>query len=327
LREVTFYGWADDLPPSVIEDFARESGVQVRYESFESQEEAVDRLRAGASYDVVVFESDWIPALADQGLLAALDFRNLPNFRHVGPEFQDLAVDPGNRHSVPFRYGTTGLLVRRDLVQRPVTRWADLWEADVTGKVAFREMREVMGLTALSLGYPLDSEDPAHLQAVVDRLIALKPKMLPVEVDEEKAVARLLSGECAVLVGWSGDYWQARQQTDTVDYVVPAEGTGLSGDGFVVPATSTRKQDAERRIDFLLRPEVNAAIVNAKAYPTTNRAALELVDPDLRADPVVVPPPEDLKRAAFYRPLSANGERLYQDAWARFLSAGTFASP
>jgi len=185
-------------------------------------------------------ENDWIPTLAAQGLLAVLDFQHLPNFRHVGPEFRDLAVDPGNTHSVPFRYGTTGLLVRRDLVRRPVTRWADLWAEGFTGRVGFREMREVVGLTALSLGYPLDTEDPAHLDAVVGRLIALKPKMVPVQVEEDQAVARLLSGEIAVLVGWSGDYWQA----------------------------------AERPIDFLLRPEVSAAVVNSKAYPTTSQAAL-----------------------------------------------------
>lgn len=326
-REVVFYGWADDLPRSVLADFTRESGIEVRYEAFESQEEAVDRLRAGAPYDVVVIENDWIPTLAAQGLLAVLDFQHLPNFRHVGPEFRDLAIDPGNTHSVPFRYGTTGLLVRRDLVKRTVTRWADLWAEDFTGRVGFREMREVVGLTALSLGYPLDTEDPAHLEAVTERLIALKAKMVPVEVEEEQAVARLVSGQIAVLVGWSGDYWQARERADAVDYVVPAEGTGLWGDGFVIPAASPHRRAAARLIDFLLRPEVSAEIVNSKAYPTTSQAALALVKPELRADPVVFPPAAQLARAAFYRPLSLEGERLYAETWARFLGTGTFASP
>ena len=326
-QAIVLYDWVDDLPQSVLEAFAQESGIQVRYETFESQEEAVERLRTGAAYDVVVLENDWIPTLASQSLLAALDFQNLPNFRHVGPEFRDLAVDPGNRHSVPFRYGTTGLLVRTDLVQRPVTRWADLWAEDFTGRVAFREMREVIGLTALSLGYPLDTEDPAHLRAVVNRLATLKPRMLPVEVDTDKAVAHLLSGEASVLVGWSGDYRAAREQTDAVAYVVPEDGTALWGDGFVVPAASLHRQAAERFIDFLLRPEISAAIVNSKAYPTTSQAALALVKSDVRDDPVVFPPPAQLARATFYRPLSAAGERVYQDAWARFLGTGAFASP
>ena len=160
--ELVFYDWAEDMPQSVLDDFTKKSGITVRYETYESQEEAVENIRKGGSYDVVVLEHDFVPGLVAAGRLAEIDFRKVPNFKNISPNFRDLATDPGNRHTVPYHFGTTGLIVRTDLAKLPVKRWKDLFDARLKGKIAIRpEYRELSGLTLLSLGYPLNSENPS----------------------------------------------------------------------------------------------------------------------------------------------------------------------
>jgi spermidine/putrescine transport system substrate-binding protein len=324
---VIFYDWNDDMPQTVLQEFAQEHGVRVEYRGYESQEKAVANLLAGEVHDVVVVDLDALPGLVEAGRLAPLDYRNIPNFKHVGADFRDLAVDPGNRHSVPYHFGITGLLVRTDLVGRPVRRWADLWDPALGGPIAVRrEMRELIGLTQLSLGQPLDSTDPEHLRLAFERLVALKPQLLPVPVAADEAVPRLLAGDAVVLVGWAEDYRLARAQNPAVEFVVPAEGTGLWGDAFVVPASSRQRALAERLIDFLQRPEISARIVNEKSYATANATARALIDPAIRDDPVAYPPAERLRRMSFYRPLGAQGEQAYASAWRRFLDGGPYAA-
>jgi spermidine/putrescine transport system substrate-binding protein len=321
-KELIFYDWVEDMPQSVLDAFTREFGVKVTYLTFESQEEAVAALHGGKVVDVAVVENPFIPPLVAAKRLTELNFRHIPNFRNISANFRDLAADPGNRYTVPYHYGTTGLLVRTDLVDQPVNSWADLWRSSLRGKVSLRaQPRELIGITLLSLGYALDSETPAEVNGAVNRLITLKPSIHWVEVDSTQATAKLLSGEAHVLLGWPLDYQVAHGANPAVAYVLPREGTALWSDNYVIPTSSPSAATAEVFINFLLRPEISAQIVNEKNYPTANEAALPLVNPEVRNDPVIFPPAEELRRAHFYLPLSPAGEALYQQAWERFSTA------
>jgi spermidine/putrescine transport system substrate-binding protein len=320
--ELVLYNWVDDMPCSVLDAFTREYGVKVNYVTYESQEEAVENIRQGKVYDVAVLENPFIPALVAAKRLTEIDFRQVPNFRNISANFRDLAIDPGNRYTVPYHYGTTGLLVRTDLIGQAVSSWADMWDQRYAGKVALRaQPRELLGLTLLSLGYALDSENPKEVEAAADRLIALKPSALFVEVDTPKAVARLLSGEAVILLGWPLDYQAAHSANPAVAYVLPREGTALWSDNYVIPASSKNRHTAALFINFLLRPEISAQMVNEKNYPTANEAAYPLVNPAVRQDPVIFPSTAELRRAHFYLPLSPAGEALYNQAWERIAAA------
>ncbi len=316
------YNWEGDLPPSVLEAFTRATGIQVRYESFSSQEEAMAELRRGRRADVMVVENPFIPALIAEGRLCELNRQAIPNLRNISANFRDLAIDPGNRFTVPYHYGTTGLLVRTDLVDRPVTRWADLWRPELRGKIALRlQPRELISLALLSLEYDLNSEQPNEVQAAVDKLIELKPSVLWVEVDSTKAAPALLDGRAQVLVGWPLDYQTTHGANAAVAYVLPEEGLPLWSDNYVIPATCRNRAAAGQLIDFLLRPEISAQIVRERNYATANEAALALIAPELRNDAVIFPHAEALRRADFYRPQTSVGLQLYQQAWTRFLQA------
>jgi spermidine/putrescine transport system substrate-binding protein len=126
---LTVYGWTDELAEDVFVDFTAATGIKVESITYESTEEAVENLRSGQAYDVVVIENRFIPSLVKEGLLATIDRSRLPNFRNISLNFRDLMYDPGNRYAIPYSWGTTGLLVRTDLVAEPVRHWADLWDA------------------------------------------------------------------------------------------------------------------------------------------------------------------------------------------------------
>ena len=174
-KELVLYNWVDDMPQSVLDAFTKEYGVKVNYLTFESQEEAVENILQGKVYDVAVLENPFIPSLIAAKRLAEIDFHHVPNFKNISANFRDLAIDPGNRYTVPYHYGTTGLLVRTDLIGNAVTSWTDLWDPRFAGKMALRlQPRELISITLLSLGYGLNSENPDEVNAAVDRLIALK---------------------------------------------------------------------------------------------------------------------------------------------------------
>jgi spermidine/putrescine transport system substrate-binding protein len=324
-QELTFYDWKDDMPQSVLDAFTREYGIKVNYLSYESQEEATATIRAGQVYDVVVMETRFVPMLAREGLLAELNHTNLVNLKNIAANFRELAYDPGNRYCIPFNWGTTGLVVRSDLVAGPVTRWTDLWDPRYAGRVGIwmGQRREMIALTLKSLGYSANSENPAELEAALKRLNELRPHVLKLEdFDPVTSAGALNSGKVVLAMGYAYDVLQAREQNQSIGYVLPAEGALLWGDTFVIPANSPRQYTAEVFINFLLRPEINAQIANENHYATPNEAAFPFIDPAIHNDPVIYPPNQNLQNAEIILPLSPEGESLYQNIWERFLAAG-----
>ena len=321
--ELVLYNWVDYMPQAVLDGFAQEYGIQIVYDTFDSTEEAIAEIRAGKAFDVAVVENHDMPSLVAGGLVAQIDYSHVPNFRNISANFRDLTFDPGNKYSVPYNWGTTGLLVRSDLVDPPVTRWADLWDARYAGKIAVRaQANELIGIALMSLGYPLNSEVPAQLEAAQAQLLKLKPAVRFVGVEAESAVAELVSGEVVVLIGWPGDELVARSHNPAIQYVLPDDGVPLWGDSFVISAKSPYQPAAELFINYLLQPEVAAQIAHTYYYATTNEAALPLIKPEIRNDPTIYPDLGSIESLMWYMPLSLAGEQMYADVWARSLGSG-----
>jgi spermidine/putrescine transport system substrate-binding protein len=320
-RTLIFYDWAGDLIESVFEDFEEEYDIKVQYVVYETPEEAVENIRAAERYDVVVLENEYIHSLVDEGLLATIDYRNVPNFNHISANFRDLAYDPGNKHSIPYSWGTTGLVVRTDLVEEPVTRWLDMWDPRYSGKVVeWLIPRYTLGAALKSLGYSINSEDAGELEDALQHLIDLKPNAIWLTTQETSAY-HLASDEAVMALGWAYDAQIGQEEHAAIDYILPKDGTILWGDNFVIPANSSHKDDAELFLNFVLRPEVTAQIVNLNYYPMASEAAVPYIDPEILNDPVIYPPNEDLRNAEILLPLSPEGERLYAQIWERFVAA------
>jgi spermidine/putrescine transport system substrate-binding protein len=224
---------------------------------------------------------------------------------------------------VPFHWGTNGLVIRGDRVDRPVTRWADLWDERYAGKVAVWGIpREVIGIALKTLGHSINSENPQELEAALALLMDLKPNVQFIDLESASVVPLLENGDALIAVGWAYDARLGRQTNPAIRYVLPEEGSMLWGDNFVVPSNSPHVYTAEVFINFLLRPEISAQIVNESYYPIPNDAAQPFIDPDILADPIIYPNASDLKNAEVSLPLSPQGEKLYDDIWKRFMAAG-----
>lgn len=318
------YGWADDIDPELLADFTAEYGVAIDYRGYGAQEEALERLRGGAAYDVVVLSNEYIALMAAEGRLAPIDFAQVPNYKNISANFRDLAYDPGNRYSIPYNWGTDGMTVRSDLMDQPITRWADLWDAGRVERIVMWPIpRSVIGLTLKSLGYSLNSEDPAELEAARRRLLELRPRVRFPAEDDASTAPYLFSGEATVTIG-SGisDAVEGQAQSAEVDYVLPEEGAILWGDNFAIPASSPSKHTAELFLDYLLRPENGARLMAWNSYATPNEAALAQLGPEVAADPLIFPPNETMRNAEIILPVSPEAQAIYDAIWAEFVAAG-----
>jgi len=321
--ELILYNRAEYIPQSVLDAFTDEYGVKVTYLTYASQEEAVANIEKGEVYDVAIIKNEHILSLAEEGLLAEIDHRNVPNFNNISADLRDLGYDRGNKYSIPFSWGTTGLVVRSDLVDKPVTRWADLWDPRYRSRVGLRGggMREAIGAALKSLGYSVNSENPDELDAALVRLLALKSGVVFVHTHTEGAVPRMLNGDVAIMVGWAEDVIWGRAENDAITFVFPEEGVFVWGDNLVIPANSPHKSSAELFLNFLLRPEVSGQIASQNYYSTANEKAYPFIDSELLKDRVAFPTQESLKNAEVLMPLSVEGRNSYEEIWGQFMAA------
>ena len=317
-----FYSWAGYMPQDILDAFQREYGIGVEYVHYRDQDEALEQLRAGKRhFDVAVLGDTHLATAVTEGLLAELNYQNIPNFRNLGANFRDLTNDPENRYSIMIQWGTTGIIARSDRLIKPVTSWADLWNPAYAGKVGvWPYPREVIGITLKSLGYSVNSEDPEELRAAADKLALLRKNVYLLDPSAPTGAASLQDGKSVMFFGWSFDAMEAQNKSDSAVYVLPQEGTVLWSDSVTVPANSPHKQAAEQFINFLLRPEIGAQLVNEMWIPSPNEAARPFIKPEILDNPLVYPPPENLGQAEFYAAVSAETEKLHEEMWTLFLA-------
>lgn len=319
---LVYCGWPEDaLVRSVASDVETELGVRLINQPYDDQEAAAATLGNRHDCDILVMDYQHIPALVERGLLAEIDHSQVPNIRFLSPSFRGLAHDPDNRHSAPYTWGATGLVVRTDLFTRSVAGWADLWDTRYAGRVvAWSTMPDYMiGVALLSLGYPLNSGDPAQLTAALDRLVSLRPNAIWLS-GEETAPPLLVSGQAVMAIGWAYDAELAREENPNIAYVFPQEGAILSGDSFVIPAISPNRLTAERVLDFLLRPAIAARIMENNRYPMPYDPALEMVNPALRSNTEIFPTNEQMRHAHILALAGPEGHQQRADLWKQFMA-------
>lgn len=321
-QEIIFYDWEDDLPQSVIDQFTKEFNIEVIYRTYQSAEEAAESLEAGAVFDLVNIDTKRMPSLIEQNLLAELDHSALTNYKYLSPDFRDLLYDPSNRYSIPNSWGVVGILVDTSRVSTPVTRWSDLWRPEFRGRVGlFRsDQREGIGAALRSLGYSANSEDPRELQAAAQHLMALKPSVVFGDEYNPISVAPLLTdGNIDIALAYALDYRLAYSENEAIAFIFPQDGTLLWNDNYVIPANSTKRPLAEKLLNFLMRPDIAAQVINEITYAKPVEGSRELVKPEIRDDPVVYPPNSALTNAEVILPLSPDAEKAYGEIWKQFI--------
>jgi spermidine/putrescine transport system substrate-binding protein len=318
--ELVLYSWVEYMPQSVMDAFTKEYGITIKYVAYEAEEKVPENIQAGNVYDLVLLNPEFIPQMVEEKLLRPIDYRQIPNFKYVSANFRDLTFDPGNKHSIPFHWGTTGILVRTDLVNRPITKWLDLWDPAFADKVGVWAIpRSVIPFTLKALGYSANSEDLAELDKARQHLLGLKSNAEILSGWKASIIPMLESGEIEIGFGWAYDAVLAQESKLPIRYIIPAEGTILWMDSFIIPANAPNPRGAELFLNFILQPEIAAQIVNESFYPMAVDGAEQFILPEILHNPVIFPDNTQMQKAEITLPIHPDRKSVYDEIWASFM--------
>ena len=317
---ISVYNWGDYIKPSVIDVFEAETGIRVIYETFETNEDMYAKIAmGGSSYDVIIPSDYMIERMIQEELLQPINWDNVPNVRNINPRFMNESYDPEAAYSVPYTWGTMGILYNTETVLEEPDSWEVL--LDETYKMdmfMLNAPRDTMAIALVMAGHDLNSTDPKDLQDAKDLLIAQKPLVLAYVVDEVKD--KMISGEASVALVWSGDATFCMSESDELGYVVPKEGSNIFYDSMCIPANARNVSGAEKFIDFMCRADVAAANYNYVGYAIPNTAAIEVWGAEeYNASPVNNPPQEALDKCQVFKYLG-DDTRLYDQIWTEVIS-------
>ena len=324
-NELYVYNWGEYIDESVIQDFEAETGIHVVYDLFETNEEMYPVIEAGGvAYDVVCPSDYMIQKMVENDLLAEIDFDNIPNIDQIDPEYMERskAFDPENKYSVPYTWGTVGILYNdkrlEELGVEPPDSWMDLWDPRLSGEILMQDsVRDAFMCALKPLGYSLNSTDPGELEEAKKLLIQQKPLVQAYVIDQVRD--KMLGEEAAVGVIYSGEMLYLQELAEGKDfhleYVIPQEGTNLWIDSWVIPKNARNKENAEKWIDFLCRPDIAKRNFEYITYATPNRGAFELLDPELQQNKAVFPDWDSLQNAEVYQYLGDEVDSLYNELW------------
>jgi len=316
-RVLNLFIWSNYIAPETLAKFEARHGVRVNVDLYDSNEALLAKLQAGnAGYDVVCPSDYSVEVLLAQGLLQRLDHSALPHLANLDPEFLDRPYDPGNAHSVPYFWGTSGIAYSRRRVAEPPDSWGALWDPRYRGRILMLDdAREVLGAALKWRGNSQNSKDPRLLAAARDDLLRQKPLVRAYNSTNFEDI--LLSGDVWLAQAWNGQIARAMAQDPDIAYVLPREGSTLFIDNLAIPRDA--RHPALAFIDFALEAEVAAEICRTMLYSSPNRAAWPLLPPDVRTNPAIFPSPEAVRRLELIQDLG-HATLLYDRLWTEVKS-------
>jgi putrescine transport system substrate-binding protein len=332
---VNVYNWSDYVAEDTIERFEKRSGIKVNYDVFDSNEVLEAKLLTGSSgYDVVVPSGSFLERQIAAGVYRRLDRSKLANYGHLDERMLELVArhDPGNLYSVPYLWGTTGfgydaVEVAKHMPDAPTESWDMLFDPKVAQKLGacgitlLDSPNDAYASAMIYLGRDPNSEDPKDLADFEKLLMKVRPHIK--YFHSSQYINDLANGEICVAMGWGGDLLQARRRAIEagtgvdIRYVNPKEGGLIQFDQLAVPADAPHPDNAHAFIDYLMEPEVTAALTNYVKFPSSNESALPLVDAHIRNDPGIHPPDEVMVRLHPDQAESPKFARLLTRSWTR----------
>lgn len=313
--ELHIYNWSDYIAEDTIPNFEKEFGVKVTYDTYESNEEFLAKLQAGASgYDIIMPSGYVLPILSALGLVGKLDKSLIPNWGNIAPLFINNVYDPKAEYGVPWQWGLTGLAYRADLVSPAPDSWAVLLDGKLKGRMTMMdEAREVIGAFLKFRGKTINSVVPEDLAQAKADAIAAKANLKSYVSAPVKA--QLIAGDVALAQLWNGDTLQAKAEKAEINFAVPKEGCPIWTDYMVITETSKNKRAAHAFINYILRAEVGAALSSYTGYGSPNQAALAKME-----NPPAYPTEEELKKLEFFTDLGEHTATIDQ-IWIEIKSA------
>lgn len=326
-NELYVYNWGEYIDEDVIDQFEEETGIKVIYDMFETNEEMYPVIEAGGvNYDVVCPSDYMIQKMRENELLAEINFDNVPNLDQIDPTYLEMSksFDPENKYSVPYTWGTVGILYNtkklEELGMDVPTKWSDLWDERLDGEILMQDsVRDAFMVALKKDGYSMNSDNEDELQQAKQDLIDQKPLVQAYVIDQVRD--KMIGGEAAISVIYSGEMLYIQNEVKDLGldydlkYVIPEEGTNLWIDSWVIPKNAKNKENAEKWIDFLCRPEIAKQNFDYITYSTPNKGAFDLLDEEIQNNKALFPDIDSLKDSEVFEYLGDEVDAVYNELW------------
>jgi spermidine/putrescine transport system permease protein len=321
--QVIVYNWGEYIDPEIIDLFEEETGIDVIYEEFETNEIMYPKIQSGAiAYDVVCPSDYMIQRMIENDLLAEINYDHIPNLKYIGDNYMKMTrqFDPENKYSVPYLWGTVGILYNKKMVDEPVDSWGILWDKKYEDSILMQDsVRDAFAVALKYLGYSLNSTDLDELEAAKNLLIEQKPLVQAYVIDQVRD--KMIGGEAALGVIYSGEALYCQQENPDLDYVIPKEGTNIWIDSWVIPKNAKNVENAEAFINFLCRPDIAKMNFDYITYSIPNTAGRDLIeDESLRNSPIAFPDDSKLENCETFQFLGDDNDALYNRLWREIKS-------
>lgn len=316
---LNIYNWGDYIDPDLITAFEEETGFRVTYETFDSNEAMYTKIQqGGTTYDLAMPSEYMIQRMIEEELILPLDQTKISGLENIDPQFLDLSFDTGNQYSIPYFWGTLGIIYNDKFIEEgSIQDWNDLWDPQLADNLMLIDgAREVMGLALNSLGYSLNSKNDAELAEAAEKLGSITPNVKAIVADEIKMY--MIQEESAAAVTFSGEASEMLWENDHLHYVIPDEGSNLWFDNFVIPHTARNTDAAYAFINFMLDPENAAQNAEYVGYSTPNQAAMELLPAEIIEDEQFYPSEEIRENLEVYEDLGTEYIGIYNDYFLEF---------
>ena len=323
-EKLVVYNWGEYIDPEVLTIFEKETGIDVVYEEFETNEILYPKISSGAiAYDVICPSDYMIQRMIENDLLSEINFDNIPNIKNIGEQYmeQSKQFDPENKYSVPYCWGTVGILYNKTMVDEPVDSWSILWNPKYKDSILMQDsVRDAFGATLKYLGYSLNSTDLDELTEAKNLLIEQKPLVQAYVIDQVRD--KMIGNEAALGVIYSGEAIYTQKENPNLEYVIPKEGSNIWIDSWVIPKNAEHKENAEKFINFLCRPDIALMNFEYITYSTPNEAARELIeDESIRNSEIAFPDLSKYDNLETFQYLGTEADQVYGDLWNKVKSS------
>ena len=324
--EVVVYNWGEYIDPDVLKQFEEETGIKVVYEEFETNEIMYPKVAAGAAaYDLICPSDYMISKMIDNDLLQPINYDHIPNFKNIDETYleQSRGFDPDLQYSIPYCWGTVGILYNKSMIEEgdTVDSWEILWDEKYKDSILMQDsVRDAFMVPEKMLGYDINTVDEDEIKECSEKLIEQKPLVQAYVVDQVRD--KMIGSEAALGVIYSGEAIYTQRENEDLEYVIPKEGSNVWIDSWVIPKDARNVENAEKFLDFLCRGDIALKNFDYITYSTPNKAARELIeDEDIRNSTIAFPTAEMLKNCDVYKYIGEDGDALYQKYWDKVKSS------
>ncbi|WP_408633953.1 ABC transporter substrate-binding protein [Peptostreptococcus russellii] len=318
-KVLNVYNVGDYIDESLIKEFEKKTGIKVQYSTYDTNEMMYQKVKSGSTKYDLIFPSDYmVQKMSNEGLLKKINYNNIPNYKYIDKEFLNSKYDPENLYSVPYMWGTLGIVYNKNLVDEKVDNWDILWDQKYRRNILmFDSVRDTMGVALKKLGYSMNTKNPKEIEEATKLLIKQKPLVLAYVNDDGKD--RMIGNEATMGIFYSGDVPMMKEENPDLEYAIPKEGSNIWTDAICIPNTADNQDWAEAFINFLCDPDVNARNTEYIGYSTPISEGRKKLPKEMREDPSLYPDKDIIKKCEAFLDLGST-IKIYDKSWIQLKS-------